>query len=89
MSATVRQDAGSEGDMFKSGLTETTAIGYINRNNQQVLGHRGETGTDHGQFSYKLVCLNTECREEYDANGTDIFQRKCPKCQGGSPGIPF
>ena len=25
----------------------------------------------------------------YGANGTDIFQRKCPECGGAKPGIPF
>ena len=39
------------------------------------------------QYSYKMVCQN--CGEVYGANGSDIFQRKCPKCQGGNPGIDF
>lgn len=73
--------------MWKSGSTETTTIGYVNRNNQVVLGTRGIKGTDHGQLSYKLRCQNSGCGYEYGANGTDIFQRKCPKCQNGNPGI--
>ena len=72
---------------FRSGSTKTTTIGYVNRNQQENLGHRGTPGTDHGQVAYKLRCL--KCSQAYGANGTDLFQRKCPKCQGGNPGIPY
>ncbi|WP_409422740.1 hypothetical protein ABHF91_06995 [Pseudaeromonas sp. ZJS20] len=75
--------------MWKSGGTVTTKIGYVNRNNQKNHGSRGVSGTDHGQVSYKLECLNPNCGHVYGANGTDIFQRKCPKCQGGIDGIEF
>lgn len=27
-----------------------------------------------------------ECGHVYGANGADIFQKKCPKCQGGAAG---
>ncbi len=73
--------------MWKSGTTKTTEIGYVNRNNQEVLGHRGVEGTDHCQTAYKMKCQ--KCGEVYGANGTDIFQRKCPRCQGGAAGIDF
>ena len=59
---------------------KTTEIGYINRNNQINQGRTEEPGTDHGQWFYKLKCQN--CGHIYKANGTDIFQRKCPNCQG-------
>lgn len=62
----------------------TTRPGYINRNGQQVLRATDIPGTDHNQRVYLLVC--TKCRTEYGANGSDIFQRKCPACQGGSAG---
>ena len=75
--------------MFKSGSTTTTQIGYINRNNQKNHGTRGIDGNDHCQVSYKLECLEIGCGVVYGANGTDVFQRKCPKCQGGKPGIDF
>ncbi len=39
------------------------------------------------QLAYKLKCL--KCNHKYGANGTDIFQRKCPNCQGGKPGISY
>jgi len=75
--------------MWKSGNTKTTKIGYVNRNNQKVLGTRGVKGTDHGQYSYKVKCQGEECGFEYGANGSDLFQRKCPRCQGGNPGIDY
>lgn len=75
--------------MWENGSTKTTQIGYVNRNNQKNIGTRGVKGTDHGQSSYKLECLENSCGHEYGANGTDIFQRKCPRCQGGNEGIEY
>lgn len=75
--------------LFRSGSSETTTIGYINRNQQMCAGHRGMPGTDHGQVSYRILCMHTACGALYGANGTDIFQRKCPDCQGGATGLPF
>ena len=42
-------------------------------------------GTDHNSIVYEMKC--TICRHHYGANGTDIWERKCPKCQNGKPGI--
>jgi hypothetical protein len=60
---------------------KTTKRGYLNRNDQMVLrkGHR----SDNHRFAngYRLQCQN--CSHEYWANGCDIYQRKCPECQGG------
>lgn len=64
-------------------LMHTTDIGYINRNKQKNIGKTTQEGTDHMQYLYKMKCLNPECGYEYFANGSDIFQKKCPKCQGG------
>lgn len=61
----------------------TTDIGFINKNNQKNLGRTNEHGTDHIQWFYAMQCLN--CNFEYKANGSDIWQRKCPNCQGGMP----
>ena len=66
---------------------KTTAIGYVNRNNQEVIRATGLPGTDHDQYIYVLRCRN--CRHQYGANGTDLFQRKCPNCQGGRPGLAY
>lgn len=73
--------------VFTSGGTSTTAIGYVNRNRQRCHGHRGRSGNDHGQRAYKVECLL--CGHTYGVNGTDLFQRRCPNCQGGKAGIPF
>ncbi len=74
---------------FTSGTTETTKVGYVNRNNQRCSGHRGVSGTDHSQLAYRMECLETGCGLIYGANGTDVFQKKCPRCQRGADGIPF
>lgn len=74
---------------YVSGNTKTTQIGYINRNQQQCAGHRGIAGTDHDQRAYRMECLKPLCGHVYGANGTDVFQRRCPKCGGGKPGIAF
>lgn len=72
---------------FIAGKSETTQIGYINKNNQKCWGQRGFAGTDHGQMAYRMECL--KCGHVYGANGSDIFERKCPNCQGGAAGIEF
>ncbi len=61
-------------------LMNTTEIGYINRNNQRNNGKTDMPGTDFGQWFYDMECL--ECGHKYHANGSDIWLRKCPKCQG-------
>lgn len=62
---------------------KTTEQGYLNKNNQKNNGRTGRPGTDYGQWFYEMECMN--CGHKYNANGTDIWQRKCPKCQGGRP----
>jgi hypothetical protein len=64
---------------------KSTQPGYTNSNGQTVLRATGRPGTDHGQFVHELQC--GECDETYGANGSDIWLRKCPKCQGGRPGL--
>lgn len=62
---------------------KSTDAGYINKNNQINRGKTDERGTDNMQWFYDMECLN--CGYQYRANGTDIFQRKCPNCQNGRP----
>jgi hypothetical protein len=64
-------------------MSKTTEIGYINKNKQINLGGTAEPGTDHLQWLYLMECKI--CNFNYKANGSDIWQRKCPKCQGGRP----
>ncbi len=63
--------------------SKTTEPGYVNKNNQKNIGKTDEPGTDNNQLFYKLECQ--KCNYIYKANGTDIWQRKCPRCQGGRP----
>jgi hypothetical protein len=72
---------------WQSGLGVSVQIGEVNRNGQRCCGHRGTSGTDHGQFAYKVEC--SYCGHVYGANGSDMHERLCPECQGGAPGIPF
>ncbi|MCR5668221.1 MAG: hypothetical protein K6G05_04130 [Lachnospiraceae bacterium] len=58
-----------------------TETGTVNKNNQRNNGRTDEPGTDNAQWFYEMECLN--CGHKYKANGSDIWQRKCPSCQGG------
>ncbi len=66
---------------------ETTSRGYVNRNRQTNVRATDLPGNDHLQRIYVLKCQ--DCGNKYGANGSDVFQRKCPECQGGAPGLPF
>jgi hypothetical protein len=63
----------------------TTTAGYVNRNRQVAIRNTQQPGSDHLQYVYQLACA--ECGHNYGANGSDIHERKCPKCQGGEPGL--
>lgn len=65
----------------------STNPGYVNRNDQVVVRRTDLPGTDHLQRVYELCCRR--CNHRYGANGSDIFQRKCPSCQDGAPGLPI
>ena len=65
----------------------TTKPGYENTNRQRVLENTGLPGNDHNAIKYRLKCL--DCGHEYGANGTDIWQRKCPAHDNGADGLPL
>lgn len=65
----------------------TTAVGFINRNGQEVVRKTDLPGTDHGQSIYVLRC--GACESDYGTNGSTIYLAKCPSCQGGAVGLPF
>jgi hypothetical protein len=65
----------------------TTQIGYVNRNDQEVIRPTGKLGSDYGQYIYVLRCR--ACGHEYGANGSDIFLRRCPNHDRGAVGLPF
>ena len=71
----------------QAGNTETTTVGYKNRNAQVVVRATGLLGNDYEQYIYVLRC--SKCGNEYGANGSDIFQRRCPNCQKGRPGLAY
>jgi hypothetical protein len=75
------------GKEMREKVSPTTCTGYVNRNGQVVVRNTRTAGTDHGQYVYQLGC--SLCGHVYGANGSDIFQRKCPKCQGGAEGLVY
>ncbi len=72
---------------FRSGEGPSVQLGAVNRNGQRCLGTLFVPGTDKNAYVYKLEC--TLCGLSYGANSGDVFQRKCPNCQGGAPGIRY
>ncbi len=66
---------------------KTTSPGYVNKHDQKVIRKTEKSGNDHNQFIYVLRCL--ECEAEYGSNGSDIHSRRCPRHDGGSPGLEF
>lgn len=72
---------------WQDGEGDSVKIGKINRRGQLCCGTRGVMGTDKNQYAYKVCC--TRCEHVYGANGSDMYERKCPECQGGEPGIDF
>ena len=67
----------------KERAMKTTEQGFVNQNDQRNDGCTQEPGTDYCQKFYRMTCLR--CGHHYLANGSDIWQRKCPKCLGGKP----
>jgi len=64
----------------------TTNTGYVNSNRQVTIRNTEAPGTDFLQSVYQVAC--SICGYNYGANGSDLHDRKCPKCQGGRPGLP-
>ncbi len=59
---------------------QSTSIGFINRNNQQVISSHLGTLNDTPIRLYTLRC--NDCQgPEYEAHSYVIWQRKCPHCQ--------
>lgn len=57
------------------------------KRNQDVLRETEQTGTDHNSKVWILKC--PDCGTCYGANSTDAWERKCPNCQDGKPGLPI
>ena len=80
-------EAGGIGAGERRGNAGTTVPGYRNRNGQTVIRRTDSPGNDHNQVVYELEC--GACGRRYGANGSDIWQRKCPECGGGRPGLSY
>ena len=65
----------------------TTKPGNVNRNGQITIRDTGAPGTDFGARNFQLAC--SHCGHNYGANSGDIWERKCPVCQGGAAGLPL
>jgi hypothetical protein len=69
----------------------STDLGFENRNGQIVVRRTSKPGTDYNQYIYILRCKH--CGTVYGVNGSDIWERRCPKAKsvcragGGRPGI--
>lgn len=78
---------GGGGAKMRETATPTTKLGYLNKNEQKVVRKTHERGTDHNQWVYVLAC--GKCGQQYGANGSDIWLRRCPACQGGAPSLSY
>ena len=67
----------------------TTAVGYVNPNGQEVVRPARRPGHEGARRLYVLRCTRPWCGQVYGATGSEIGRRKCPRCQGGRPGIPL
>ena len=66
---------------------QTTAPGYVNRNEQEVVRMTGLLGNDRMQREYGLRSLKAACGYEHRVNGSDVFQGLRPACKGAAPGL--
>lgn len=62
----------------KQNKSKTLETGFVNKNQQEKCGCTGKEGNHEGQVLYKMKCL--KCGYEYEANGCDVWLRKCPNC---------
>lgn len=70
---------------FKGLDHSVKAPGDVNRNYQQLLRLSTQPGNDYNARLWVLKCRH--CSNIYGSNSTDAWQRKCPKCQNGRPGL--
>jgi len=59
--------------------------GDKNRNRQRLLRKSQQRGTDYNARVWILKC--ELCENVYGSNSTDGWERKCPNCQNGRPGL--
>ena len=66
-------------------LAQVMNPGDLNHNSQRVLRFTHAPGTDHDSKIWVLRC--GQCNHIYGCNSTDAWERKCPQCQQGRPGL--
>jgi hypothetical protein len=79
----------------RKGKKMSTQPGYLNQQQQRVIGRVGQSPSHPNQYTYEMEC--TICGTRYGANGCDIdganqgAGRRCPNpnCQQGTPGDPI
>ena len=59
--------------------------GDVNKNQQRLLRKTQQLGADYNARVWILKCRL--CSNIYGSNSTDAWERKCPNCQNGRPGI--
>jgi hypothetical protein len=69
----------------QSSWDHITTIGFRNREGQVVVRKTEREGSSSEQRIFILRC--SVCGFEYGADGRDIYDRLCPKCQDGPPGL--
>jgi len=62
-----------------------TNPGAINRNGQRVVEFLRKDPQNKLNQIYKVAC--TLCAHRYGAYSSDLWQRRCPECQEGRPGL--
>jgi hypothetical protein len=65
----------------------STRPGYVNRHGQVVIRNTGLPGTDRRQTVYELGC--SACGHVYGANGSELYERRCPMHDHGAPGLKY
>ena len=67
----------------------STRPGTVNRHRQKVIRKVDwmDGGMD-GQSVYVLQCQLPGCCYEYGEEGIRVHQRRCPRCDDGTPGLP-
>lgn len=67
----------------------STRDGFENENSQVNLGRTDppRLGSDFSAYVHVMHCLR--CGRNYGSNSTNIWNRACPYCQGGKPGLPL
>ena len=65
--------------------------GSLNRHQQLLIAQTAWQGSDERHSIWIVQCMaprdEVPCGHMYGIDATEFFQRKCPACQGGPPGL--